>query len=491
MKKIYLILCIILGVVLIGVGTVFVTLKDNTMTLKEFYNKYQTEIESDLGHLYFCEGKEAQNTAVDNDLKEQSEQVVSCLVGNDILLVEYKNSDLFIQEIQSTRDGALYQKKSLFNKNVLVFKKEIDYFIYDDVKEVNNLVLANDNKFVISDVSGELETISVPVGVNVLGAYCFTANASTLSTVEIFEGLQQINSFAFLRSRNVLKFKLPDELIVLQDGALTGIGSFAENENNMYYKVVNGAVYSYDEMSLITYPTISTLTTFNVPNSVVSIKPYAFHYVSRLKNVILPAEVQEMGAYAFANSSVESITMNDTVSKILYKTFFSSKLDSFVVGKNVNYINHTAFNNCVSLQNFSVNGNNSTYAYQTNSLLSKDLKTLYFVVNTNIFDYEIPSSVEEVKEGAFSSLNYANLIIKKDIKNMSLKGYSDETFTTIQVWDKTVLSRNYLYEANVGSIYVKSDINTNDCSKLKELYNLSQDLEEIDGTNFAVWELKR
>lgn len=483
-------MCIVFGVVLIGVGSILLSLQDNTMTLKEFYNKYQAQIESSLGYLHYCEGAEAQKVALDNDLKEQSSGVVSCLVGTDILLVEYKNSDLFINEIQETRDGALYQKKSLFNKNVLVFKKEIDYYIYDDVREINNLILANNNKFAISDIYGQMETISVPVGVNVLGAYCFTENALTLSFVQIFEGLKQINSFAFSKSRNVINFKLPDELIVLQDGALSGIGSFVANENNMYFKVVDGVVYSYDGMSLLCYPTISNNTSFSVPDSVQIIKPYAFQYVYKLTSVTIPNSVQEIGAFAFANSSVENVLVGDGVSKILYKTFFSSKLNSFVVGKNINYIHHTAFNNCISLLNFSVNENNSLFVFQGNSLLSRDLKTLYFVVNMNIFDYEIPSAVEVVKYGALSSLNYANLIIKKDIKNMSLKGYSNDNFTTIQVWDKSVLLKDYLFEPMADIIYVKSDIDSSDCAKLNGLYSPSQDIEEIDGTTFAVWELK-
>ena len=59
------------------------------------------------------------------------------------------------------------------------------------------------------------------------------------------------------------------------------------------------------------------------------------------------------------------------------------------------------------------------------------------------------------------------------------------------MWDKNFLFRSDLYELKLNTIYVKSDIDTGNCSKLIELYVLSQNLQEIDGNNFAVWVIKR
>ncbi|MBE6537805.1 MAG: leucine-rich repeat domain-containing protein, partial [Ruminococcaceae bacterium] len=76
--------------------------------------------------------------------------------------------------------------------------------------------------------------------------------------------------------------------------------SIEVDENNQYYKDIDGNLYSKDGKKLIQYAIGKTDTSFTIPNSVTCIGDYAFYYCTSLTSVTIPDSVTSIGSCAFS-----------------------------------------------------------------------------------------------------------------------------------------------------------------------------------------------
>ena len=86
-----------------------------------------------------------------------------------------------------------------------------------------------------------------------------------------------------------------------------------------------------------------------IPNGVKRISTLAFACCSKLKNVILPDGLEEIGGSAFMMSGLEEIWIPDTVTSIEDSAFSSSNLKSVHISNNVTSIGRYAFSMCTAL----------------------------------------------------------------------------------------------------------------------------------------------
>lgn len=168
------------------------------------------------------------------------------------------------------------------------------------------------------------------------------------------------------------------------------------------------------------------------PNGVTAIPEKCFerndnisdYYWSRfedsfIENVFLPDSVTEIGAYAFAGTSLKSIAVPGSVTGINEGTFEScASLESADLGNNVTVIGKNAFNNCTSLSSADIGGSlieigENAFSNCTN-LSSVVLPDSVTTIGSNAFlncasltEVTIPDSVTTIDETAF---NYCNNI---------------------------------------------------------------------------------
>ena len=137
----------------------------------------------------------------------------------------------------------------------------------------------------------------------------------------------------------------------------------------------------------------SRLTSVTIPSSVTSIEWGAFEGCSSLTSVTIPSSVTSIGEHAFQNcSSLTSIHIPSSVTSIEYETFSGcSSLTSVTIPSSVTSIGGHAFQNCSSLTSINIPSSVTSiggHAFQNCSRL------------TNI---HIPSSVASIGWHAFQN----------------------------------------------------------------------------------------
>ncbi|MBO7221672.1 MAG: leucine-rich repeat domain-containing protein, partial [Clostridia bacterium] len=114
----------------------------------------------------------------------------------------------------------------------------------------------------------KLQEIKIPDGVISLNQTIF-GNCTSLTTVYISEGLEQIYGNVF--------------------AGCTGLTSFVVDENNSYFKAIDGNLYNKNGTYLYNYAIGKTDAHFEVPEDVYCIEDYAFAGCTNLTSIAIPA----------------------------------------------------------------------------------------------------------------------------------------------------------------------------------------------------------
>lgn len=144
-----------------------------------------------------------------------------------------------------------------------------------------------------------------------------------------------------------------DELILGKDiSALTlnnvRFRNIGINGQNAAFAVKDGVLYTADMHTLVLFPSSRT-GTFEVPDTVETIAPYAF-YGSSVYVVNLPAGLTEIGAYAFADSELTGIEIPAGVLQIGENAFESSRLSTAAIGEGIAELKTRTFAECYFLE---------------------------------------------------------------------------------------------------------------------------------------------
>ena len=78
------------------------------------------------------------------------------------------------------------------------------------------------------------------------------------------------------------------------------------SENNKYYTLVDGVLYSKNKETLVLYPLGNTAETVEIPNFVTKIEVNAFQKSTNIKNIVVPDSVTDIKNYAFASTFVSA-----------------------------------------------------------------------------------------------------------------------------------------------------------------------------------------
>ena len=202
-----------------------------------------------------------------------------------------------------------------------------------------------------------LTSITIPNSVTSIGDDAFS-DCSFLTSVTIGNSVTSIGSYAFNNCKSLTSVTIPNSVTSIGDGAfkscsslasvtipnsVTSIGSLAfygcssltsinVDANNANYCSIDGVLFSKDKTTLIQYPIGNTRSEYIIPNSVTSIRSYAFSGCSSLTSVTIGNSVTSIVKYAFNNcKSLTSVTIPNSVTSIGYAAFGDcSKLTSVI-----------------------------------------------------------------------------------------------------------------------------------------------------------------
>ena len=287
---------------------------------------------------------------------------------------------------------------------------------------------------------------SVVIGNNVteIGHAAF-ARCRSLTSVVIGNSVTKIGEGAFYWCKSLTSVVIPDSVTVIGDAAFAGCDSLASitvDDNNEYYKSIDGNLYTKDGKKLIQYAIGKSDTEFIIPNGVTEIGDHAlehsyktildpdtgeiecdpdtghlllvgssnikkivipdsvtkigssaFAWCGSLTSIVIPDSVTEIGNYAFADcDSLTSVVIPDSVTVIGERSFYScTNLTSVVIGDSVTEIGSYAFYYCRSLTSVVI-GDSVT-----------KIGSYAFCECTNLTSIVIPDSVTEIGSYAFSN----------------------------------------------------------------------------------------
>ena len=265
------------------------------------------------------------------------------ILKNNITSIEFGSG------ITKIDDNTFSNASRLNNITITPYIKEIgkNAFIntpltniyFEEIFSNSQLSIIDENAFYNTDISN----ISFPDSLEQIKTNAF--HGSNLENITISNKIQEIGDDAF--------------------GYIESLKSIDVCGNNNYYSDLSGILFNKNKTVLIRCPPNTTLTSFAIPSSVITIKESAFYnvdnitsltfddisnsqlkiiennafsYMSNLNNLILPEGLIEIDDYAFSHTSISSITIPSTVITIKNNTFDNAiNLQSVNVYKNNNF----------------------------------------------------------------------------------------------------------------------------------------------------------
>ena len=323
-----------------------------------------------------------------------------------------------------------------------------------------------------------IESIVLPETVTELGDGAFS-RCTKLTSVNIPEGITEIGMFTFNMCKALTSLHIPASVKKMHSDVFYGCESLKTltvDGNNQYFTAKDDVIYNKDMTTLILYAPKKEDTSFSVPATVKTIDDYAFQY-SGLKAVTLPDGLEEMGYGAFISSSIESIKIPASVTKlgslvfskcksltsvvfedgitikeIPYSAFSSSSaLESIEIPESVEIIDSVAFSYCTSLKNVSISDKITRVGNDAFN-------------NTAILKSMLYSNGVKYLDGWAVDLKYGveNIVIKEGTKGLSDSFFSfDSVIKTISLPASLqyVGEQSFLSSENIVSVTVADNNN--------------------------------
>ena len=293
-----------------------------------------------------------------------------------------------------------------------------------------------------------------------------------LSSIEIPEGVTNIEANSFANSLSLKKIVLPKSLQTIGAGAFYNCNLLQEVT---LQEGVTEIVGDYSQ-TYGAFEGCSNLSTINLPSTLHTIGDRTFANCVKLKQISLPTEITSVGVESFSGcSNIESISLNDGLQTISKSAFAGCvKLNNVILPSSVTNLSENAFENCPIVEltlpenvksTSSLKGLNelntlvieSAEVYsnlQSPESITNSIQLPYSVknvrVNSNIIENE--TSNEYLSGGDFIKLKSDNYY--KFEKNESVSNFIVEEGTT------EILEESFINIKTLVSVQIPSSVTT-------------------------------
>ena len=170
------------------------------------------------------------------------------------------------------------------------------------------------------------------------------------------------------------------------------LGEIAVDDNNPYYRSVNGILYDKQATNLICCP-CAYKGKIAFGGAISEITSHAFSHCRFIDKLTIPDSVKIIGSYAFAFSSVTDMTLPDGLLSINERTFFlCERLKSVSIPNSVRTIEREAISRCRNLSEI-----NLPYSLEK-------IDDYAFLICTGIKKLNIPANVKHISKCAFKDM---------------------------------------------------------------------------------------
>ena len=275
---------------------------------------------------------------------------------------------------------------------------------FEDYKSLRSLVIPNsvtsigEGAFIGCE---SLKSIVLPDGITSIGDETFFG-CSSLASLVIPDGVTSIGNGAFAYCGSLKNLVLPESVVSIKGNLFCKWnGEVKCLSPNFIFE--DGVLFNKDKSTIISFRD-KDITSYVIPDSVVSIGDGAFSFCESLKNIVLPNSITSIGFCVFQHCrSLKSLVIPDSVTSIDTLAFcFCSSLKSLVIPDSVTSIGDYAFSGCRSLKSLVIS--NSVTHIAVGAFLSC----------TSLSSVVIPDGVTSIGEGAFIGCESLKSIVIPD-----------------------------------------------------------------------------
>ena len=309
-------------------------------------------------------------------------------------------------------------------------------------------------------------------------------NGKLLTSLEIPDGVTKIGNWAFAGLK-ITSVKFNDELTSIGNNAFYECSSLSSINLPSGIKSIGREAFCYIS---------SKFTTITLPSSVTNIGAFAFYNVrkvkissmkafcnitfggyafdgiggnytlylngNQVKEAKIPSSITRIKNYAFADSSITSVSIPTSVTSIGKYAFCSSALSSITIPKSVTSVDATALSTR-KLKSIKVDSANTKYSSKDGVLFSKKKSNLIlYPYGKSSTSYTIPSSVSKVCSYAFSETsNLLKLTVPTSVNTFDHRAF-DYTSSVRTVYYKGKMSSWNKIDIRVDDFDHESDGDT-------------------------------
>ncbi len=287
---------------------------------------------------------------------------------------------------------------------------------------------------------GDIRYVNIQKGITSVGDYAFQ-QCYSLNSAYLANTVTSIGEHAFEHSQSLNWISLPESLVSIENYAFYGtniqgfhipknvssigeyvfaniynLSSITVDDKNKSFIMDNNSLLDINRTRLIKHLNISGETYYQVPQTVTTIDPYAFHNNSYLQQVVMYDGLKTIGDSAFANCyQINSVNLPSTLTTLGKEAFSNCGQLAYIhIPEGVTEIPEAAFRSCSNLQNIYLNNNvtkigNYAFAY------------CYFLNSISL-----PEGLTEIGESAFSSCSMlSNIILPESLVEIGSRAFSD------------------------------------------------------------------
>ena len=362
-------------------------------------------------------------------------ELIEVMIGSGVKSIEYnalescdkiERINVNINNIKySSKDGILFDKYKLTIIKYPSNKRDITEYVIP--KTVNNI---SEKAFCKCTA---LINVTIPDSVTSIGSDAFYG-CTALTNIVIPNNVTSIESYVFSGCTSLTNVIIPD--------SVTSIGSFAfYGCTSLTSIVIPDSVTNIENDA---FRGCTSLTNIVIPNNVTSIESATFSGCTSLTSIVIPDSVTSIGSYAFSQcSSLTAVSIPNGVETLGEYTFSEcSNLIRIQIGKGIIKMPDNVLRYCNKLERIEVDENNTSYSSFDGVLFDKEKLSLirYPSNKSDISNYEIPSMVEAIKNGAFSNCStLTNVTIGNSVTSIGDYAFSNcSALTSVKIPDSVV-----------------------------------------------------
>lgn len=282
---------------------------------------------------------------------------------------------------------------------------------------------------------------TVTVNSAIIGKYAF-GGCTSLTSVTL-SGTQRINEYAFGGCSVLSSLTLPSTVIEVGENAFDGTALVTVSDN---LKIAAGVVVG---------TTDKNITSATVPANVVGIADNAFRDCTKLSGITLGG-VRFIGKSAFRNTeALKSVTFTESVKYIGANAFRESGLTSVTIPATVDSVGDNAFYDCKSLTSANINAKvigkfAFSYTGVDRELNSPIKKRPAYATLANVI---LGDNVDTIGSNAFQYCPITALTLPSDLKSIGKYAFAKTDITSVTIPASVVYVGEYaFYDTKLNSV---------------------------------------